>query len=219
MRVIVATNNPGKMAEFRALLGNTFDLLTLGDADLDSPEETGETFDENALLKALHASGHADAAIADDSGLEVDALNGAPGVLSARWTGASATDDLNNSRLLTELLDVPGPRRTARFVSSVAFVTATGEKMLARGTIEGTITTAPRGSGGFGYDPLFEIADADAREYAGKTMAELSADEKNQVSHRARAFTQLRRQLAEAGFVGRDQDDSASSTSAGSIDG
>lgn len=205
MRVIVATNNAGKMVELRALLGDAFDLLTLQDAALDSPEETGHTFEENALLKARAASTHADAAIADDSGLEVSALAGAPGVMSARYGGEHATDDQNNAKLLAALIGVPQTDRTARFVSSVTFVTASGTEFVARGEIEGTITEAPRGTGGFGYDPLFEIADPGAGPYTGRTMAELSSDEKNGLSHRARAFRDLQRQLDRAGLLTPDR--------------
>lgn len=201
MRIVVATNNPGKLSELRSLLGDGVDLLTLSDVGLSAPEETGTTFEENALLKARAACQHGDAAIADDSGLEVEALNGAPGVYSARYSGPDATDDVNTEKLLQVMESVSRGNRAARFVSVVAFVTADGRELMTRGTVDGVIAEKPSGSNGFGYDPIFEIDDAGAEHYRGLTMAELTTEEKNRISHRGRAFRELRLKLIAAGFI------------------
>jgi XTP/dITP diphosphohydrolase len=195
MRLIVATNNPGKLAELEALLPPSVELLTLRDAGLDAPDEIGTTFLDNARIKALAAAALADGAIADDSGLEVDALSGAPGVHSARFAGQAASDDDNNRALLAALAEVPANDRTARFVSCVVLALPDGREWHASGTIQGRIGHAARGSGGFGYDPLFEIDDASAAEFSGRTMAELSRSEKNSMSHRARAYRALVEQI------------------------
>lgn len=200
MRIVVATNNRGKLEELRALLPADAALLTLSDAGLNSPEETGSTFEENALIKARAAVAHADAAIADDSGLVVDALDGRPGVWSARFAGVDASDADNNARLLRELATVPVEQRTARFVSVVALVTSDGREFTARGSVEGRIGQVARGDGGFGYDPLVIVTDRDAVQFNGRTMAELTLDQKNQISHRARAYRALLEVLGRAGF-------------------
>lgn len=191
MRVIVATNNAGKIAELRGLLPADIELLTLAEAGLDSPEEIGTTFAENALLKARHAAPHADAAIADDSGLVVDALDGEPGVLSARFSGPDADDDSNNRELLRRLAELDLKRRSARFVSAAAFVSRDGSERVAEGAVHGVVIDTPRGANGFGYDPLFEIHDLAAPSFNGRTMAELTIDEKNAISHRGRAVRAL----------------------------
>ncbi len=204
MRIVVATNNAGKLNELRSLLGRGVELLTLQDVGLNAPDETGTTFEENALLKARAASRFGDAALADDSGLEVEALNGEPGVHSARYSGPDATDEANNEKLLHALaLVAPGGRR-ARFVSVVAFVVADGTEVTARGTVDGAIALEPIGTNGFGYDPLFEIHDAGAAQHQGQTMAELTTDEKNRISHRGRAFRELRSRLTAMGLL-RDE--------------
>jgi XTP/dITP diphosphohydrolase len=200
VRIVVATNNRGKLDELRALLPVGQTLLTLNDAGLDSPDETGETFEENALIKARAAAGFADAAIADDSGLVVDALDGRPGVWSSRFAGPDASDADNNDKLLAALAGIPDDRRTARFVSVVALVTNDGREFIASGSVEGRIAHAGRGAGGFGYDPLLILADADAVQFNGRSMAELSLDEKNQISHRARAYWALLGLLHGTGF-------------------
>ena len=198
MRMIVATNNPGKLAELRALLPAGVELLSLRDAELKSPPETGSTFLENALLKARAAAHAADAAIADDSGLEVAALDGLPGVRSARYAGADATDAQNNAKLLAEQQRRGVTHSPARFVSVVAFVSAGGVELTACGTVSGRIVPTPRGNGGFGYDPLFEIDDPKAGWLSGRTMAELSLADKNRISHRARALRSLLANLRDA---------------------
>lgn len=191
MRVIVATNNVGKIAELRQLLPSSIELLTLAEMGIEAPDETGSSFVDNALLKARNAAHHADGAIADDSGLAVDALDGEPGIRSARFSGIAATDESNNRELLRRLHGVDRSRRGARFVSAAAYVSRDGDERVVEGSVNGVILTSPRGDHGFGYDPLFEIDDRDAARYAGRTLAELTMDEKNEISHRARAVRTL----------------------------
>ena len=200
MRIVVATNNPGKLEELRALLPPGSVLGSLRDAGLDSPEESGATFEENALIKARAAASRGDAAIADDSGLVVDALDGHPGVRSSRFAGEDASDADNNIKLLAMLDGVCDELRGARFVSVVALVTNDGHEYTARGSVEGRIGHDARGSGGFGYDPLMIVCDPDAVQFNGRTMAELTLEEKNQISHRARAYRALLLRLRDEGF-------------------
>ncbi len=192
-RVIVATKNRGKLDEIRCALSFPgWEFVTAEDVGIEPPEveETGETFVDNALLKAgAYHRLFGLPTLADDSGLMVDALGGEPGVRSARYAGEGAADADNNAKLLTALAGTPAQERRARFECAVAYVDGLGAETTARGTCEGAIGTAPRGSGGFGYDPLF-LPDATG----GRTMAELSADEKNAISHRGHAL----RALAEA---------------------
>lgn len=193
MRIVLASGNRGKLAEIGRILGGmAVDLVSMDEFDLDAPAETGATFEANALLKA-HAAVRATglAAIADDSGLEVDALAGAPGVDSAHYAGAQRDDEANNARLLDALDGVPDERRTARFVCVAVLVAPDGREWVRRGTMEGRIGHAPRGDGGFGYDPLF-IADGETR-----TNGELSPEEKDARSHRGQAFRALRAAVAE----------------------
>ena len=180
-RLLIATGNRGKLEEFRALLPLEMDLLTLHDVGLDSPPETGTTFAENARLKARAAATQSGLlAIADDSGLEVDALDGAPGLYSARYAGEPGDDEANRKKLLAALAGVPFARRRARFRCAVVVATPDGREAVAEGVCEGAIAFEPAGSNGFGYDPLFMLPD-------GRTMAQLSPEEKNAISHRARA--------------------------------
>jgi XTP/dITP diphosphohydrolase len=195
-RLLVATRNRGKVNELRRLLAGLPVELVLPDeagaADL-VVEETGDTFAANAELKALaYARATGRLALADDSGLEVDALGGRPGVRSARFAGEAANDAANNSRLVAELraLGAPEPLR-ARFRCALVLATPEGQTRLVEGTCEGTITLEPRGSQGFGYDPHFVVGDGP------RTMAELSHEEKNVVSHRGRAYAALRPALHE----------------------
>jgi XTP/dITP diphosphohydrolase len=194
--VLVASNNQGKVHEIVESLGlegwRFLPLSASGLAEL--PEETGETYEENARLKALaaHRVFARGAALADDSGLEVDALGGAPNVRSARYSGENATDAQNNVKLLAELEGVPAERRSARFVCCLVYVDEQGHETVVRGVCEGRIADGPRGDGGFGYDPLFLPDGIDG----GRTMAELSAAEKNRVSHRGKALRALRDVLA-----------------------
>lgn len=193
-RLVIATGNPGKLREFRQLLsGLPFDIVGLGELGMTPPEETGASFLENALLKARHASRAAGAAaIADDSGLEVDALGGAPGIYSARYAGPGADDGANNAKLLAALAGIPPQARTARYRCVVVYVNdgPDSEPLIAEGVWEGRIAESPRGSGGFGYDPLFWLPALD------RTAAELDPCEKNRLSHRGAALSSLRRQLA-----------------------
>lgn len=181
--VVLASNNRGKVEELRQLLPAWVSVQTASEANVKLPEETGETFAENALLKARAAAEQTGSiAVADDSGLEVDALGGAPGVHSARFAGEPSNDAANNALLLERLADVPDSQRAARFRSAVAVVIPDGREHVAEGTVEGTILRQERGSGGFGYDPLFLYTPSK------RTLAELTIEEKNQISHRGRAF-------------------------------
>ncbi|EHQ91918.1 XTP/dITP diphosphatase [Desulfosporosinus youngiae] len=187
MKIILATQNQGKLRELQDLLADeTIEVLSLNDIeDWEDVEENGETFAENAALKAREAVKKTGLiALADDSGLEVDALNGAPGVYSARFAGEPKNDERNNDKLLQLLEIVPEDKRQARFRCALVVATPAGEEYLTEGTVEGQILTERRGSAGFGYDPLFFVP-----EYA-RTMAELTLAEKNKLSHRAQAFRQ-----------------------------
>lgn len=197
----MATNNAGKLAELRDLLPTSIELVSMADAGLESPLEDGSTFTENALIKARHAAPHADAAIADDSGLVVDALGGAPGVRSARFAAENATDDENNDELLRRLANASNSERSARFVSAAAFVSHNGDEIVVEGHVLGTILEQPRGNGGFGYDPLFCIQDPGAPDYSGRTLSELTIAEKNAISHRGRAVRALVATLQERQFI------------------
>jgi XTP/dITP diphosphohydrolase len=186
--VLVSTRNAHKLVEIRQILGPSFELLDLSCVPaLGEVEETGETFEENASLKALAASAHFGGwVLADDSGLEVDALGGAPGVRSARFSGEGATDASNRALLLEKLTGVPADQRSARFRCMIAL--ARGGEVLAHfsGSVEGTIIASEKGVGGFGYDPLF------VPEGFSETFAELSAETKNSLSHRGRALASLK---------------------------
>jgi XTP/dITP diphosphohydrolase len=186
-RLLVATHNQGKVREYRELLAGLPLEVTYLDAEgiTLEVEETGATFEENALLKATtYAQLSGLWTWADDSGLQVDALGGAPGVYSARYAGEGATDADRYRKLLDALTGVPWDRRTARFRCTVALATPGGEVRTAHGACEGVIAFGPAGDNGFGYDPVFYMTDH------GATMAQLSSETKNQVSHRARASQQ-----------------------------
>jgi len=187
--VVLASRNAKKLAELQDLLGALDLRLRLASEFSDEvPEEHAPSFVENALLKARHAAQASGLpALADDSGIEVDALDGAPGVHSARYAGADATDQANNAKLLAALRGLPPHRRGARYVCVLAFVRQPNDPVpvLAQGEWRGTLLDAPRGTGGFGYDPLFWVAEH------GQTAAELPAALKNRLSHRARAAAAL----------------------------
>jgi len=196
--LIVATSNPGKLCEFRSLLADLpFDLCGLGELGVAPPEESGASFLENALLKARHAAAAAAAlhgtsapnvaAIADDSGLEVDALGGAPGIHSARYAGVGAKTFGNNAKLVAALAGVPMERRGARYRCALVLVFGAQDSapLIAEGVWEGFILEAPRGSGGFGYDPYFWLPDL------RKTAAQLDPTDKNRLSHRGIAMRAL----------------------------
>lgn len=191
-KIVLATGNKGKLREFRGLLEGVFgNIVSLN--DLESPPEVtedGETFGENALKKARAISAYSGIpALADDSGLEVEALGGRPGVHSARYAGESATDRENIEKLLSQLQGIEN--RKARFVCSLALVMPDGKETVVSGRCEGFIIDEPRGKGGFGYDPVFFLP-----EY-NKTMAEIPAELKNKISHRARACESLAKLLRE----------------------
>ncbi|MGH8273012.1 MAG: RdgB/HAM1 family non-canonical purine NTP pyrophosphatase [Gammaproteobacteria bacterium] len=194
-RVVLASSNAGKLAEIRRLLAPLgFELLAQDALGIPPAPENAPTFVENALGKAraaAQASGLA--AIADDSGLEVDALGGAPGVHSARYAGTHGDNPANIAKLLAELGACRGASRRARFRCVAVFLAHAEHPvpLIAEGVWEGEIALKPRGAGGFGYDPVFYLPER------GKTAAELDAKEKNRLSHRARAFTQLRERLEE----------------------
>lgn len=197
LRVVVASSNHGKLAEIRSALDfEGWQFVSAGelDAEWPSPDEDGDTFEANARIKAIAACERFGMpALADDSGLEVDALGGEPGVYSARYAGPCATDAENNSRLLLALADVPAQRRTARFRSTIVLRFPDGSEVVADGACEGAIGHEPIGEHGFGYDPLF-LPDA----VPGKTMAQLTLAEKNAISHRGAALRNLRDLLRDA---------------------
>jgi XTP/dITP diphosphohydrolase len=211
--LIVATGNPGKLQELRALLADLpFDLHGLDEIGVSPPEETGASFLENALLKARHAAAAAGAAgfqgssaphvaaLADDSGLEVDALGGAPGILSARYAGKDAGTSANNAKLLRALAGIPSEQRRARYRCALVMLQGAGDTapLIAEGVWEGYIIDVPRGSGGFGYDPHFFLPDL------RRTAAQLDPEEKNRLSHRGTALRALRDQwLAREGLEAR----------------
>lgn len=196
LRLVLATGNPGKVRELRALLGPEWEVTSLAEHGVAGPEETGTSFAANALLKARHAARVTGLpALADDSGLEVDALGGAPGVWSARYAGPGATDEANNLRLLDALKSVPEAGRGARYCCVLAFVRGHDDPapLLVEGTWEGAIGRESAGSGGFGYDPIFIDAGS------GRTGAQLSPAEKDARSHRGQALRRLK-SLLEAEF-------------------
>ena len=193
MHLVIATGNPGKAKEFREMLGaDRFQWSDLSaHREIPPAEETGHTFRANACLKASYYAAALNSwAMADDSGLVVDALGGKPGVLSARWAAinnAGAGDADNNALLLKQLEDVPDAQRTARFMCVLALADPAGRTVLtAQDAVEGVMLRAPRGANGFGYDPLFFITEM------GKTTAELSPDQKHAISHRGKALRRMR---------------------------
>jgi XTP/dITP diphosphohydrolase len=195
-RLVIATGNVGKLREFRSLLaGLPFELTSSAELKLPSPDERGSTFLANALLKARHAASlSGSAAVADDSGLEVHALNGAPGIYSARYAGLGADDAANNAKLLHALAGLPYERRRARYRCALVLLKSAEDAapLIAEADWEGFILDAPRGAGGFGYDPYFWLPELN------QTAAELPPAEKNRLSHRGKAMRTLREQLAAA---------------------
>jgi XTP/dITP diphosphohydrolase len=193
MRVVLATGNPGKLQELRALLEPlAIEVLPLSQFTREAVPETGLTFVENAIIKARHAAELAQMpAIADDSGLEVDALHGAPGIYSARYAGEKASDEENLRKLLATLAGRKPEERTGRYCCALVYMRWAHDPfpLISQASWEGRIAEAPRGSGGFGYDPIFELPQR------GITVAELPAAEKNQLSHRGQALRGLVAQL------------------------
>ncbi|MBT2232809.1 RdgB/HAM1 family non-canonical purine NTP pyrophosphatase [Nonomuraea sp. NEAU-A123] len=186
MRIVLATRNAGKIAELRRILSD-FDIVGLEEfPSIGEVAETGVTFEENALLKAhAVAQGSGLPAVADDSGLCVDVLNGMPGVFSARWSGRHGDDKANLALLLAQISDVPADKLTAHFACAAALALPSGESRVVEGALAGHLVTTPRGTNGFGYDPIL-VPEGETR-----TAAELSADEKDAISHRGRAFRAL----------------------------
>jgi XTP/dITP diphosphohydrolase len=186
MKIVLASNNIKKVREMRACLPAEFELATASDFQIESPPETGTTFVENAIIKARHSSQVAGIpSIADDSGLEVDFLNGKPGIYSARYAGPEASDADNNKKLLSVMDGVE--TRTARFRCVIVYLRHALDPMpiIAAGTWEGEIINQPDGDGGFGYDPLFFVPEF------GKTVAKMSAEHKRQFSHRGQALLEF----------------------------
>lgn len=187
--IVLASNNPGKVREFNELLaGHHIEVVPQSKYQVPEVEETGLTFVENAILKARHAALHTGlSAIADDSGIEVDALNGAPGIYSARYAGKGANDRANLEKLLLDLSDVPEAERTARFQCLMVYMRHANDPtpLICQGTWEGRILLSPRGDNGFGYDPVFYVPTHDC------SSAELPPEVKNALSHRGQALRKL----------------------------
>lgn len=189
MKLVLATHNPNKIREMTEILAKSaseigeFEILTLDALGVpDDVEETGSTFEENALIKARVGASLGYLSVADDSGLEVDALGGEPGVYSARYSGEHGDDEANNRLVLERLSGVPSEKRSARFVAAIACVFPDGRSFTVRGTVEGRILEAPEGNNGFGYDPIFYSNEA------ASSFGIYPPEEKNKISHRARAL-------------------------------
>jgi XTP/dITP diphosphohydrolase len=193
MKLVVATHNPGKLRELRQMLADLpVDLVSAGEAGLAEVEETGLTFEDNARLKAQAAVEQTRcAALGEDSGIEVDALGGEPGVYSSRFAGPDATDEDRNQVLMERMEGVPDAERTCRYRSVVVLALPDGREFVCEGSCEGRIGREERGNHGFGYDPIFELPER------GCTMAELAPEEKNAISHRGKALQQLQATLQE----------------------
>ena len=190
--IVLASSNPGKIREIQAILQND-KILPQAQFNVPEPEETGSTFVENAIIKARNAALHSKLpAIADDSGLVVDALNGAPGIISARYAGARATDRANLNKVLREMQNVPPEQRTARFICVMVYMrhAADPTPLIAHGVWEGRILSQAIGQNGFGYDPIFWVEEYQC------SSAELPPEQKNSISHRWRALQSLKEMLA-----------------------
>lgn len=183
--IVIASKNLGKIAEFKRILGEV-GISIITDIEFPDVDESGSTFEENALLKAHAISRYTNLpALADDSGLAVDYLDGAPGIFSARWSGVHGDDGANIKRLLEDLNGVALENRGAKFIAVLALVRPDGEELLVRGELRGKIRNQPVGVNGFGYDPIFEP------ENSNRTLGEMSAAEKDAISHRSKAITEL----------------------------
>lgn len=195
-QLVLASANPGKLRELAEILSDLgHELLPQSEFNVPTVAETGTTFVENAIIKARNASAHTGLpALADDSGIEVDALDGAPGVYSARFAGAAADDDANNALLVEKLSAVPDTERTARYRAVIVLLrhAADPSPLICEGSWEGMIQLERAGDGGFGYDPYFYLPEL------GCSSAQLSADEKNRLSHRGQALAELKRKLADS---------------------
>lgn len=194
MDIVLATANENKLSEMKELLPARFNLVSQGSLGVDEADETGLSFVENAIIKARHATSASGLpAIADDSGLEVDYLKGAPGIYSSRYAGANATDAENNRKLLKDMQDASATHRKARFRCVIVMMRHDRDPMplIASGTWEGEILTSPRGTNGFGYDPLFYVSSL------SRTVAELDNETKNLLSHRGQAIRELAGKLSQ----------------------
>jgi XTP/dITP diphosphohydrolase len=193
-KLVLASANPGKLRELKHILDDLgYDLHAQSEFGVSEAAETGTTFVENAIIKARHAAAHTGLpALADDSGIEVDALDGAPGVYSARFAGSDADDAANNALLVEKLREVPPAARSARYRAVIVLMrhAADPSPLICEGSWEGMMQLQPAGDGGFGYDPYFYLPDL------GCTSAQLSAEEKNRRSHRGQALAELKRRLA-----------------------
>lgn len=193
-RIVFATGNAGKLREIKEILGDLeLEIVSMKDAGIQAEiEEDGSTYEENALIKARAVAALAEAGdivMADDSGLEIDYLNCEPGIYSARYLGEDTSYRIKNQNLIERLDGVPDEKRTARFVCAIAAVLPEGRELTSRGVIEGRIGYEEKGTGGFGYDPIFRVPEL------GKSTAELTEDEKNAVSHRGRALRAMKEEL------------------------
>lgn len=197
-RLVFATGNAGKMREIRQILGDSVsEILSMKEAGIDVDiVEDGESFEENALIKARAVSRAAGImAMADDSGLCVDCMDGAPGIYSARFMGEDTSYDVKNGYIMEQAMKVPYEKRTARFVCAIACVLPDGREWVVRGTVEGMIHTCQAGENGFGYDPIFLLPDR------GVTTAQLPPEEKNAISHRGRALRAMKEVLIKEGIL------------------
>lgn len=201
-KLVLATNNAGKVTEFQQLLSVfNFEIIPQSLLNIPAVEETGQTFVENALLKARYAALHSGLpAIADDSGLIVDALHGAPGVYSARYAGENVSAEKHIAKLLTAMDDLSNKQRTAHYYCVLVYLAYADDPvpLIAEGRLDGEILTSPQGKGGFGYDPVFFVPSH------GCSAAELSAVEKNKISHRGQAMQGLLKKLQCCGFLGKN---------------
>ena len=193
-RIVFATNNSGKIKEIKEILADLeMEVVSMGDIGIHiTIEENAATYEENAMIKAKAVAAHAketDIVMADDSGLEIDYLNGEPGVYSARYLGENTPYRIKNKNLLERLSDVPEDKRTARFICAIAAVLPGGIELTTRGVLEGRIADKERGNSGFGYDPIFYVPEL------FKSTAELSEEEKNAISHRSRALKAMKEEL------------------------
>ena len=204
-RLVFATGNAHKISELEAILAPAWEgfdspmIARMSDFDVEAPVEDGASFEENALIKARHLAALTGlGALADDSGLTVDVMGGAPGIFSARWCGRHGDDDANLRLLLAQIADVADEHRGARFTCAAVLVRpGAADDLVVERSMEGRILRSPRGGGGFGYDPVFVPAAEDAPGGAGRTTAQMSAREKNAISHRGRAFRALAPALVE----------------------
>jgi XTP/dITP diphosphohydrolase len=202
-KIVFATGNKGKLKEIREILKDTgYDVVSMKEAGCDVPiAENGKTFEENSLIKARTVEkACGEITLADDSGLEIDALNGEPGIYSARWMGEETSYDIKNTEILKKMKDVPEEKRTARFVCVISAAYPDGREFTAKGIFEGRIAHEIRGVNGFGYDPIFYVPEK------GCSSAELSPEEKNKISHRGQALRLMKEKLMKENGTKTDEE-------------